>query len=107
MCVETVLVLCRKVSLVSLLITSKNENNTTALIKENCIEANFKPGSQICSDHMEGGGESFLSISLSLSMQATKINSIHAPISKENLTHTHTQSYYGCPIRKSCLFIFI
>lgn len=54
-------------SILSVIIfTNKNENNTTVLIKENCIEANVKSVFQICPDNMEGE-KSFLFLSLSVS----------------------------------------
>lgn len=60
MCVEMILPApCRKASLVSLFIISRNENNITALIKENGIEASFKPVSQICPDNIESGKSLF------------------------------------------------
>lgn len=61
---KTVQVLCRKLSLVSLFITGKNESITAALIKEICIEADFKPISQIYPDNVEGK-KSFSSFLLS------------------------------------------
>lgn len=80
-------------SILSVIIfTNKNENNTTVLIKENCIEANVKSVFQICPDNMEGE-KSFLFLSLSLSLNASHQNKpVSIPISEGRESHTHTHS---------------